>query len=238
MRFMLLMPWGRVGSNLLMAILRQSAPMKLQSEQLIQLKTDADQEKWFAEFYEIGADQPSALFIGSKQNLLSIRDFEAMRARITDYGIRLVRLRRDNLVKTAISQMRAEQYADKMERETGKRVWALKAGAERLGPTEIDPDVLVRRIGLIERTQSQLMDGFEAGKVLDLEYEEINRSVENVAGRLRSFLDVPGNPKYRIPHAKATPDDVHTSIANLGAVEARLAGTRYASMLYEGENRA
>ena len=235
-RFMLLMPWGRVGSNLLMAILRQSAPMKLDNEQFNRLGTDAEQESWLTEFYELNAKIPSAEIIGSKQNVLAIRDFERMRARLINYGIRLVRLRRDNVVKTAVSQMRAEQYADKTERETGKRHWAVKRGAKRLEATEIDPDVLLRRIELIETLQQRLMTGFADHEALDLEYEEINCSFDETADRLCSFLGIPRKKNYRIPHAKATPNDVRSSIRNLEAVEAKLVGTRYAGMLFDGPN--
>jgi LPS sulfotransferase NodH len=208
--------------------------MKLDSEQFNRLETDAEQACWLAEFYELGTELPSARLIGSKQNVLAIRDFEATRKRLMEHSIRLVRLRRDNVVKTAISQMRAEQYADKTERETGKRLWAVKSGSERLGPTELDPEILFRRIELIENLQSRLMSGFASSEVLDLEYEEINRCLDETATKLCSFLNIKSKPQYRVPHSKATPDDVWTSIANLSAVESKLAPTRYANMLFDG----
>jgi hypothetical protein len=232
-RFMLLMPWGRVGSNLLAAILRQLAPMKLESERFNQLKTDSEQKAWFEEFYELGAQQASAPYIGSKQNVLAVRDFEAMWRRLTEHSIRVVRLRRDNVVKTAISQMRAERYAEKMARETGKRIWAVKAGADRLAPTDIDPDVLARRIAVIEKLQQRLMTTFASNKVLDLEYESINTGLERTIFELCSFLDIPAGAPYRVPHIKATPNDLRAAIANFEAIEARLAGTPYAAQLVE-----
>lgn len=237
-RFMLLMPWGRVGSNLLVAILRQLVPMKLDNERFNQLKTDVQQKAWLNEFYEIGAEPASRPYIGSKQNVLAIRDFDAMRKRLADNSIRVVRLRRDNIVKTAISQMRAEQYAEMMERETGRRPWAIRPGDETLGPTAIDPDILVRRIELIERMQERLMTGFSSDEVLDLEYEAINNRLRRAVRQLCRFLDVPFDRPFRVPHIKATPDDLETAVTNFGAIKARLAGTRHAAQLLGGSTQA
>jgi LPS sulfotransferase NodH len=235
-RFIMLMPWGRVGSNLLMSILRQSAPMKLDNEHFNRLKTDAEQESWLAHFYELGSDMPSSHVIGSKQNMLAIRDFEATRCRLEEHSIRVVRLRRDNIVKTAVSQMRAEQYAAKTERETGTRQWAVSKGAEPLGATELDPNILFNRIKLIEDLQRRLMAGFSPQEVLDLEYEEINRSIDMAAAQLCAFLNIAAKTRYRIPHRKATPDDVRISIANLSDVKEKLAETPYARMLSDEAN--
>lgn len=230
-RFMLLMPWGRVGSNLLLAVLRQSAPMKLDSERFNQLRTEQEQRTWFEEFYEIAAARPSFRFIGSKQNVLAIRDFGAMRDLIDVHALRLVRLRRDNIVKAAVSQMRAEQYAEQTGRETGIRQWGVKKGERTLGARELDPDILMRRIELIEKMQDRMMTAaFGSAMVLDIEYEHINAALSETVDRLRRFLDVPAKP-FRIPFAKATPDDLRCAITNFAAVEARLAGTRFADLL-------
>src|SRR5215469_603882 len=117
-RFILLMPWGRVGSNLLLSILQKSAPMKVNNEGLNRLRTAADQESWFRAFYETGKEPASHQHIGSKQNLLAIRDLAGFSQLLLENQVRIVRLRRDNLVKAAVSQMRAEQYAEHTAEQT------------------------------------------------------------------------------------------------------------------------
>ena len=229
-RFMLLMPWGRVGSNLLFAILRQSAPMKLANESLNSIRAADAQAAWFREFYETDVDAPSQAFIGSKQNMLAIRDDTAMAGLIRGAGLRVVRLRRANLVKAAVSQIRAEQYADKTGAETGQRLWAVKKGHAPLGRAAIDPELLATRIGIMEAADRRLMQAFAAAEVLDIDYEDVRASLDAVVARVRDHLGVPQAP-FNVPYDKATPDSLQDAIENYDAVRARLDGTPYAGQL-------
>ncbi len=229
-RFMLLMPWGRVGSNLLFAILRQSAPMKLANESLNSIRTADAQAAWFREFYETDAATPAHAFIGSKQNMLAVRDDAAMTGMIGAAGVCVVRLRRANLVKAAVSQIRAEQYAAKMAAETGERPWAIKKGRPTLGRAPIDPELLVKRIGIMEECDRRLMQAFEASGVLDIDYEDVNTALDATVGRVRDHLGVP-QASYKVPFDKATPNRLEDAIENFGEVVARLADTPYAGQL-------
>ena len=229
-RFMLLMPWGRVGSNALFAILKQSAAMKLNNENLNQLRTADEQSAWFMEFYEIGSPSTSFAYIGSKQNLLAIRDFGALSQLLRENAVRIVRLRRDNIVKCAVSQMRAEQYADETGRTTGVRRWAVRPGKERLGATRLDPDILVKRIGLVQSLQGRLMAAFSGDRVLDIEYEDINRTLGRVVEDLRDFLDMTQSG-FRVPFLKATPDALPEAIENFAEIRERLSGTPWEAQL-------
>jgi hypothetical protein len=229
-RFMLLMPWGRVGSNLLFAILRQSAAMKLANESLNAVRDADAQAAWFREFYETEAPAPSQRFIGSKQNMLAVRDDAAMVRLIRDAGLRVVRLRRANLVKAAVSQIRAEQYAQRTGVETGTRLWAVKKGDAPLGRAPIDPELLVKRIGIMETCDRRLMQAFGANEVLDIDYEDVNTALDATATRVRDYLGVPQTP-YKVPYDKATPDDLGEAITNFDEIVARLANTAYAGQL-------
>lgn len=229
-RFMLLMPWGRVGSNLLFEILRQSAPMKLANETFNRLRSAEEQAEWFRDFYEVDAAAPSRAFIGSKQAMMAVRDVPATVATLRGAGVRVVRLRRDNLVKAAVSQMRAEDHAEKTRRETGEAPWAIKKGLPPPGPSVLDPELLVKRIAIMERQHAALMTAFAPGDVLDIDYEEINADLAAAAAKLRRYLDVPEKP-FKVPFEKATPDDLRTAIVNYDEVLARLSGTAYGDML-------
>jgi hypothetical protein len=229
-RFMLLMPWGRVGSNLLFAILRQSAAMKLANESLNAIRDAEAQAAWFREFYETEEAAPSQLFIGSKQNMLAVRDDAAMVGLIRDAGLRVVRLRRANLVKAAVSQIRAEQYAERTGVETGTRLWAVKKGDAPLGRAPIDPELLVKRIGIMGACDRRLMQALGAAEVLDIDYEDVNFALGDTVTRVRDYLGVPQAP-YRVPYDKATPDDLSDAITNFDEIVARLDGTPYAGQL-------
>jgi len=226
---MMLMPWGRVGSNLLFAILRQSASMKLANENLIQLSTAEQQMAWFKDFYEINGTISSQPYIGSKQNLRSVRDFVALQHMIGEHGVRVVRLRRDNHVKSAISQIRAEMYADQTRRDTGTAMWAVKKGSKPLGPSIVNSDLLLKRIQIMAEWHSKLVSAFADHEVLDIEYEEINGSLEETVRRLRDFLGLPHGP-FRVTFDKATPDNLAETVLNLSEIRDRLTGTPYELM--------
>jgi len=229
---MLLMPWGRVGSNLLFDISRQlcGKSLKAANENLIRLATAEEQSAWFNEFYEVDAPTPTKSYIGSKQNLLSIRDFDAMQELVRKHDVKLVRLRRDNIVKAALSQMRAQQYADLTKKELGEARWAVQKGDKPLGPTDIDCDLLMKRIAVMESTHQRLMSTFPGWPVLDIEYEEINAGLDDVVRRLCTFLELPEKP-FNVAHAKLTPDDLSRVILNYPDVCRRLEGTPYEQML-------
>ena len=145
--------------------------------------------------------------------------------------MRIVRLRRDNLVKAAVSQMRAEQYAEKTAEQAGVRRWAVRREHEPLGPTRLHPEVLVKRISLMESLQVRLIAAFAAEEVLDIEYEEINASLEQVVDRARRYLDLPHVP-FRVPFRKATPDVLSEAITNFDEIRERLSATPWMDQLF------
>ena len=231
-RFLLLMPWGRVGSNLLFSILRQSARMKTDNERFNQLRTATEQVAWFREFYELEGSADLHTHIGSKQNVLAVRDFPALARLLSENHIRIVRLRRENVVKSAVSQMRAEQFAELTKKKCGVASWAVRHGDEKLGATKLNLDMLLRRIELIESLQKRLMMAFEAADVADVEYEELNTTLPVVVRRIRNFLELPDTP-VSIPYVKATPDALDEAVENFSEMCQRLSGTRWAEQVNE-----
>ncbi|MBV8976517.1 MAG: hypothetical protein JO261_10330 [Alphaproteobacteria bacterium] len=219
-RFLLLMPWGRVGSNLVFDILRQSARMKLANESLNALKTWPEQQAWFAQFYETARPATEHGFIGSKQNMLAVRDDRTFASLCREAGVRIVRLRRASILKAAVSQMRAEQHA----RTTGS--WAVKRGGAVPGPSAIEPELLLKRLKMMEDCDRRLTALFAAEETLDIAYEELNAALDTAIARVRAYLGVPQTP-YKVPFDKATPDRLEEAIVNLDAVRAALKGTRY-----------
>jgi hypothetical protein len=223
---MMLMPWGRVGSNLLFAILRQSAPMKLANESLNKLRTKEEQNTWFEGFYEVGVPLLSFEYIGSKQSILAIRDVESMKKKIEENAVRVIRLRRDNYVKSAVSQIRAAEHF----KAASGQAWVLRKGLPQTAPIRIEPDVLLARICSMRDAQENLMKVFLEEAVLDVEYEQINSDLEGVVFSVRKYLGLPNTP-YRVPHEKFTPDHLSLAIANYDEIFDRLSDTPYWSMI-------
>lgn len=229
-RFILFMPWGRVGSNLLFSILQKSAALKSNNEGLNPLRTAAEQEAWLRDFYELDSPITSKTHIGSKQNLYAVHDLDAVSRLLREGSVRIVRLRRDNIVKAAVSQMRAKKYADMTASETGVARWGIRPGHEPLGSTALDPRVLMRRIRTMEEQHKRLMSAFANEAVLDVEYEEINESLESVVASVRRYLALP-ETKFEVPFVKATPDNLRHAISNFAEVRKSLAGTPWLRQL-------
>jgi LPS sulfotransferase NodH len=229
-RFMVLMTWGRVGSNLVMNIIAQHGPSKLANESFNSIKGTEEQLAWYRDFYEFASERPTKPLIGSKQNVLALSDPEGMKRRFMEDGIRVIRMRRDNLVKATISQIRAEQYAAKTREETGTALWAVHKGRTGLGPSTIDVKLMLQRIEIMKRAQDAL-SVFSGMSALDLEYEEINGALPDVIERVRGFLNLDAKRPVKVNFEKATSDDLSEAVVNFDEVKRSLAGTRYAEQI-------
>ena len=93
--FLVLMPWGRVGSNLLINILRQSREFKLANEPMTGIKSrnrqagEAEiarlQMEWFNEFFdELTGNGESG---GAKLSMASVADRDAFVRGLQDRGL-------------------------------------------------------------------------------------------------------------------------------------------------------
>ena len=102
-RFIILMQWGRVGSNLLMSMISQLGPAKLANERLNTLKGESEQIAWYHDFYEFANSEPSSPLIGAKENILAITNPVPFTQMLLDHDVKVIRMRRDNLVKAAVS---------------------------------------------------------------------------------------------------------------------------------------
>ena len=99
-----------------------------------------------------------------------------------------------------------------------------------LGPSVLDTELLVKRIGIMERQHAALMAAFAPEEVLDIDYEEINADLAGTAAKLRRYLDAPEKP-FNVPFEKATSDDLREAVVNYDEVMARLNGTDYVRFL-------
>jgi len=230
------MPWGRVGSNLLMNLINQAKESKkLNSEIFNQLKTREEQLAWLVEFYAFGR-RPTVELLGSKQSVLSIRDLPALENMLRANDVKIIRMRRDDCLKAAVSQIRAEQYASKTLETDGKARWAVRKGEEPLGPSHVPLEILSRRIEIMKTQQDLMMVGFVGLDTLEIEYEEINSNLETTYRRLSDFLCFSAN-SYAVPFVKATPDDLRSAVSNYEEICESLRDGPYAAYLPRGANQ-
>lgn len=213
-----------------MALIRQSCRQaRLTNESLNQYTTAQDQMNYLRDFYFMDPTMPET-HIGGKQSVRAMVDLKAVAKWLVEEDIKVVRLRRDNIVKAAISQMRAELYAKQTERETSKAMWGVRPTDTPLGSTQIELAGFKRRLKAISDANIALLGAFESTKVLDLEYEQINMDLPGAMAMVREFLSLP-EVKFVVPFIKATPDDVASVVVNIEEVRASLAETKFAAMI-------
>lgn len=236
-RLMLVMPWGRVGSNLLMNMLgqrvRKTRPkdrIAFANETINGIEGHEDQLAWCREFYRLGETVAPDAFICSKQNVRAMASAQSLLSSLAAGGVCLLRLRRTDFVKAAVSQIRAEIYAQHTREKDGVARWAVRTGESGLDAVPIEPDLLLERVRIMDEADRKLREATEGCAVYDVEYEEIRRDPEAVLDAVTDHLGLAKAP-VNIPFAKATPDDLALAISNYADVKSALAGTGYAHQL-------
>ncbi len=230
-RFIILMQWGRVGSNLVVNIINQSGSVKMTNERFNTIRDRDGQVAQYRSHFEIGEEAHAHRLIGTKENVMTLADRDEFAVMLRADGVRIIRMRRDDLLKAAVSQMRAELYAAKTKEELGQAKWAVRRGDTPLGPTAIDPATLVTRMGMMDRARERLMTLFASGEVFDIEYEDILHGLDGVVTGVRAHLDLPADAPFRVPFIKATPDDLASVIVNYDEVAAAVRSSPYGALL-------
>ena len=229
-RFMIMTPWGRVGSNLLLNSFGQligRIPRRLVNETLNRLPGADDQLAWIRAFYAVDDGAP---LVGSKQNILALADRERVGGLLAELEISLIRLRRDNLVKVAVSQLRAEIYAQRSKSETGVAAWGVRPNRQPLGPETLDPARFVQVAADARRAGEWLSDFAPATRTLDLEYADLADGGQSAGRRLCVWLGVEAAGEVKPAFTKATPDDLRAAVPNLAELRAALMGSPLADL--------
>src|SRR5262245_45478461 len=123
------MPWGRVGSNLVLDIFSQSGQFLIQNEPTTAIASRGQnvgeqQRRWYYGLCSVG--EPMLVNL----SIRSLCDPDFFLKRFQQSESTFVFLGRKNVVRTALSVMKAERYA-KWHRETfGSASWSVKPGRE------------------------------------------------------------------------------------------------------------
>ena len=211
-KVMIVMPWGRVGSNLVVSYIRHLfSVVRLASEPFNHIKGPRKQLAWLQDFYQnpFFADKNNPLrafpeIACSKQSMLSMPDSTPIEAYVRAEDIRTIRMFREDHVRSAISQIRAEVFAQQSLEETGRATWAVKTDAKPLGPTHIDIEKLANNLAIMKTQSQRLHASFRGTQHLDLEYDDIAANVSAAFARICEFLELPFED-FKPPFRKATP---------------------------------
>jgi hypothetical protein len=219
---MIMMPWGRVGSNLFLNSLGQAVgpiARKFANENFNLLRDPDAQLAWTRAFYT-AEDGPG--LIGCKQNILSVGDREKMSDLLAELAVPLIRLRRVNILKVAISQLRAEIYAARSLEQTGVRVWGVRSDREPLGPEPLDPKRFLQ-VAAHAKLADELLDAFSpATRTLDIDYKQLQDGGDQAVEQVCVWLGLAMSRKARPAFAKATPDDLAQAVPNLATLRETL----------------
>ncbi|NNC73752.1 MAG: hypothetical protein HKN78_12885 [Sphingomonadaceae bacterium] len=225
------MPWGRVGSNLLVAQFRDSFASRMtriRNEPLNVIKDADEQLGWLRDFY--GERNDDELLVASKHGLLSIADIDAFSGFLVEQGIRLIRHRRDNLVKVAVSQQRAELYARHSTEEDGKARWGVLRGEKPLGTVDLDPAEFVRTLRYVSEAQSKF-DAFRPDcPTYDLEYETLKADPVAVGRDVMQWLGLDPQREIKLRFDKATPEKLRAAVPNLDTLRRASADAGFADL--------
>ena len=221
-KFWMMIPWGRVGSNLLLNNIKQmvgSGRCTLVNENFNVMPSVEAQLAWMRDFYGTGTDLD---LIGCKQSIRSVGALDPVGSLLAELGVGLIRVRRANFLKVAISQLRAELFAQRSLVETGAAKWGVRHGREPLGPAHLDPQRFLQIAALAKSTDDLLARFAPDTPTLDLEYRQLQTGsvevAEAVCAWLGLFVSRPASPAF----VKATPDDLEKAVPNLDSLREAL----------------
>jgi hypothetical protein len=230
--FALVMPWGRVGSNLVAATLAASPDIVIDNEPATRIRTlgardglsrdamNAAQFAHLAEFYQTHRATARAAGIKlSHRSLIAPRDYAQ---RLVDLGFVPVIMLRDNFLKCAVSQMRATARADP-DPKTGQHwqsPWAVARSEPKPGPVHIDPAEALRLTRVFEKHHNALIETAEAvfgPDVLRIEYRALAADPEGTIGNLFIRFGLTPPDVIALLYQKATSDALREEITNYAA---------------------
>jgi hypothetical protein len=229
-KFVIIMPMARVGSNLLFSNIAQlcgNLRTKLRNENFRVLREASSQNEWLQDFYGTGTEFD---VIGSKQSLDTVCDPPKLGDVLCEHQVALIRMRRANVLKVAISGLRARKYAQKTRRDTGVALWGVGRDDEPFGPVALDPEHFLRLAALARLADEKLKAFSPATATYDVEYEDLQRDPDHVTRALCRWLGLEANGEIRSRFIKATPDDLTLAVPNLEDLRAALRRSELAEL--------
>ncbi len=214
-KLVIMMPWGRVGSNLLLSMFASAfrgTAHEMANEPFDRDWTNAERMQWYESFH--GGGTRTGLTV-SKHNIRAIAEPAELYPVFESLGLQLVRMRRANLVRVAISVLRARQHAEATEKASGTPLWGVPVDQTPPPPEPLDPKAFVRALKYVAEADEKLLAFAPSCPTFDLEYAEFKKDLEGGFGRLCDWLGLDPPESAEPAFRKATPEDIFAAIPNL-----------------------
>lgn len=173
--------------------------------------------------------------VGFKTKVRDLLDIEPLKDEIERTGVKVIMMTRANLVKQAVSRVRAMAlYEQNQSSGTGGQ-WNLTDERNRPAASEIPIVEFERMLQLVEYDERVLLatcDYISAPR-LDMEYADLLEDRAAWFERIYDFLGVE-SLELESSFVKNTSDDLRESIANFDQLRSRYEGTRFEEMFDDG----
>lgn len=189
-RVYLFMPWGRVGSNLILDIFSQHESIKCHNEPFTGIKSRGgdvleNQRQWYENILE--SDHTGIDFINL--SIVSIADFDWFMEKFSEETeARHVFLSRKNLALVVLSVLKARHYAEEHKKRYGGESWAVKKGLEIDTRTPINIEEFKRLLKLVRDGQRKFERLYDRLGGLNLYYEDIQIDLDMVIREICSHI--------------------------------------------------
>jgi len=217
----LLMPWGRCGSNLLMDIIGQSpVDLVLANEPLTRIATESrdmapiivadSQKKWLC---TASASDRFELRYFVNLSVHSIVEWDWFVKWAQEERARMIYLDRRNVALTALSAIKAEAYNEAHKLKYGRSAWAVAPGREIVTRPHVDWAQFMAYVDLIERNQNKMKQASGSIPGLEIYYEDILVDLDGLVRHLWWHIGITDYP-YAVRKVKAVARPLSEEIAN------------------------
>jgi len=220
-RFAILFP-GRTGSSFLVSCLASHPEVAVEGERLVRQPAEW-QRRWVADLYDTPRRNPVRC-VGFKTKPKDVWDLVEFGAMLRERRVRIIEMRRRNIVKLAVSHLNAKR----IHAETGR--WNLASDDSALAPLVAAPAALEEAVAICADAQEQVTRfvGTLGLPTLMLDYEDLLEDRASWLGRVCGFLEIEPRALSGTIE-KATSDDLRSALANFDELAAHFAGTPLAA---------
>ncbi|MGB3404810.1 MAG: hypothetical protein WBA77_19150 [Microcoleaceae cyanobacterium] len=230
---------GRTGSTHLATLLHQSPHISFLGEEPALLKPEGwkAQENWISQLFENPLEfndvriKSSAKVVGFRIKLRDVAEPQQFKKILEQYDVSVIYMRRLNLVKQAVSSIRAID----LSKTKGYYNLDHHKHKEGLAAYSIPFQRFDQTLKWIEEVDLKLQDFIKTlnQPICEVCYEELLADRDAVLNKVIQFLDVPPFTPIEVV-AKHTSDDLSEVISNFDALISQYKNTPYAEMFTEG----
>jgi LPS sulfotransferase NodH len=213
---------ARTGSNFLLGGLKSSPAIRMYHEIFAShnRKVGENFDKILSTIYQ--HESKSTRIVGFKVFYNHLTD-EEWKKLVAHQDLKIIHLTRRNRLRTVISL--------EIAFKTGQWTNSGKAGGLEEKRITLAPLKLLQRLEQIEEGEVVTRNRFCDRQILEVVYEELIESPQDVFAAVAAYLDVDGIDPDRIRLKKQNPESLEQLIVNYNEVESVLRNTRYAEYL-------